>query len=243
MNTQTMKNRAAVALTCSLMLSSLVLVGLSAPSVASSLNPAQTIALARHDALAGKWVHETTTLVQGQLTLNSVDDIGTIEGRQVVGENNGAISTLIAFDATRKMYEKANAQGVTPLLGIPAAHAAAYTNKWLLVTPIDSNYASVAQSTTLASSFATLLSIPGSPKFGATTTIAGVRVRTITGTIPATPTAPVTTVTLYVTASGKVLPIQLRENSTTFSLIATWSKWGTPVRLVAPAGATAFPRP
>lgn len=205
------------------------------------VTPAASLVLATHNAEAGKWVHEQVNINEGQLAIVENNDISTNFGRQEMGENINATETLIALVGAKRLYERGNVIGVSQYFGIPRAQAGAYANRWLLITPASANYASVAFETTLASDFSNQLKITGPFKFGPPTSIAGVRVRTITGTIPATSSMPLLAVALSITVSGIVRPVRLREIGTGFSLVETWSKWGVPFKLVPPSGAVPFP--
>ncbi len=223
------------------------LVTIGAPSATAAMPPsaAATLARALHDAVTSRGVHEVVTGSNGEIRWVSIDDIGVSSGRQTTGNSVGATQTLIALDAAHKMYERGNVLGVTWFFAIPKAQAGTYANKWLLLTPFTAGYGSTALDTTLKSDFPNHLNLHGPLKFGPLTTVAGVRVRTITGTFPETTSMPQLHATLYVTVTGPVLPVQLRETAVgaTFRTTQTWSKWNVPVNLTAPAGAIPFPAP
>jgi hypothetical protein len=61
------------------------------------------------------------------------------------------------------------------------------------------------------------------------------------GKIPASSNNPALAVTLYLTSSGKILPLELKEASSGLSAVIKWSKWGTKVILSSPANAEKEP--
>jgi hypothetical protein len=216
---------------------------LASPTPASGTSASATalFASAKHDAIASRWVHEVASATEGGIRISEVNDIGSTEGRQRISANTGASATLLAFVKSKKLYEEGNAVAVASLFQGTTIDPTLYVNKWLLLTPVDADYASVAESTTLQTDFDSTLGISGAKTLGRVTTIGGVRVRPIKETLPAANGVAAIAVTLYVTTTGKTLPVELRETTTGFSFTAKWSRWGTTVHLVAPLGSVAFP--
>jgi hypothetical protein len=208
---------------------------------ASTSTPAAVLAAALRDATASKGVHEVLTAKESGLTASRVDDIGTTEGRQVITLSSGATAEVVAFASSKKAYIRANSLGISNYFAFPTKTPAKYANKWLELTPTDANYAAVVSATTLSSDFPQLLQISGPLSFGHVTSLAGVPVTEMLGKIPASSNNPALAVTLYLTSSGKILPLELKEASSGLSAVIKWSKWGTKVILSSPANAEKEP--
>ena len=215
------------------------LIGLAAS--ASSSTPAAVLATALHDATASKGVHEVLTAKESGLSVSRVDDIEAAEGRQVITLSSGATAEVVAFVGSKKAYIRANSLGITNYFAFPTKTPAKFANRWLELTPTDANYAAVVSATTLSSDFPQLLQISGPLSFGKVTSLAGVPVTEILGTIPASSNNPALAVTLYVSSSGKILPLELKETSAGLSAVFKWSKWGTKVSLSSPTNAEREP--
>jgi hypothetical protein len=214
-------------------------VGFSAS--ASSPTPAVELASALHDATSSKWVHEVITAKEGGLVASRVDDIGSTEGRQVIALSSGATAEVVAFANAKKAYIRANILGIAKYFAFPTKTPGKYANKWLELTSSDANYAAVVSATTLSSDFPQLLQISGPLSVGHVTSLAGVPVIEVLGKIPASSNNPALAVTLYLSSSGKLLPLELRETAKGLSAVIKWSKWGHKVNLSSPTGAEMEP--
>lgn len=213
----------------------------AASSASAASAPAALLKTALRDAIARGWVHEVGVSTQGGASSKYIDDIGTGEGRQEIALSNGVHAQVIAFDQKKIMYIRANALGISTFFGISKTQPGQYANKWLIVRPDNTNYTTVAADTTLKSDFESQLTSYGKVSEGGLVTLEGERVRPLTWTIPKSKSYPATSATLYVTASGATLPIELSETSKGGDFVVRWSKWGEAVTLVAPQGAQPMP--
>lgn len=160
-----------------------------------------------------------------------VNDIGATEGRQVI-DADGAKSTVLVLGGTA--YINGDAHAVADYFGIPTSDPQALANKWITVPPSDPDYSTVSASVTLPSDFHNV-TFSGPYTALADTTVDGVAVVPITGRMPG-PKSGTVKATLYVTATGTRLPIELTATSGRSVVTETWSAWGQPATLSVPAG-------
>jgi hypothetical protein len=213
------------------------------PSVASGSTQSATsmLAGALKDATAAGWVHEVVRVSnKGVIIERAVDDIGTTEGVQVI--QFGKISTEVFAMTIKKIaYVKGNEMGLETTFKMSSANAAKYDEKWMLLRSTSSLYDSAVNATTLASDFSQV-QMTGPLEMSAVGTLSGVSVRAITGVIPAMNGSPKYQATIYVTATGKLLPVGLRESSGKLSITVTWAKWGINPNTPTPTGVVPFPK-
>ncbi|MFY9782999.1 MAG: hypothetical protein WAK12_05655 [Acidimicrobiales bacterium] len=196
---------------------------------------------ALHHATSAGWVHETVQVKRKSVVVqDSLDYIGATEGQQYVSGLGGATSELIAFDQRHMLYVRANSAGLSTLYSLSSTDAATYANEWLLLTPSDADYSSIAYATTLVSDFGQVR-FAGAVTESGVITYAGRRVRALSGVVPAFDGAPKFGGTLYVTASGKVLPVTFVERDAKASITVSWADWGHRYVLRAPANPVDFP--
>jgi hypothetical protein len=225
-------------------LSSLVLgvslIGIPTTSSAATTKPQTLLATALRDAIEGKWVHEVGRATRKKEVANFTNVIGSAGGDQVLSVSTGARVEVVALDQKKRLYVRANNLGVDYYLDITTSDPIKFANKWWLVTPIDGNYAFIAADTTLSLDFTDQLAHYGQVTQGPNSTLDGVRVRSLQWSVAGTKASPKLAVTLYLTTKGKVLPVELRETSSSSSLVIKWSKWGVSVPMKIPK-ATVFP--
>jgi hypothetical protein len=222
---------------------SLVMLLTVAPHVANASTPSATAELAGalKDATAARWVHEDVRVSdKGVIIERAVDDVGTNEGVQV--EQFGTGSTeVIAMTTKNIAYVKGNEIGLEREFKMSSTDAAKYDEKWMLLRPSNKLYDQAVNGTTLSSDFSQA-QMTGPLEMSAVGTLSGVAVRSISGVIPAMNGSPKFQASIYVTATGKLLPLGLRESSGKLSITVTWAKWGTNPDTPTPTGVVPFPK-
>ncbi len=214
---------------------------ISLPAGAGPISAKALVARALANAKASHWVHETVDIYEeGVVVESSHNVIGVAGGEQSSILSNGGTSELIALDASKTLYVRADAAALTTTYSMTSANATLFSNEWLELTPTTSIYDSVAYATTLASDFSQVRFV-GRLHLGGVGVLEGKKVRAIEGTVPAINGAPRFNGTLYVSATGKALPVRFHEIRGSTVIVVTWSKWGSGVSLTAPAGAVAYP--
>jgi hypothetical protein len=215
---------------------------LALPLTASGTSsPASAILTAAlRDAKASRWVHETVRVLRGSVVVEtSRNDIGTREGLQIVTSIGGGSSRLLAFDKSKSLFVRANANALSGIYLMTSANATTYAGQWLELTPVDSIYESTSFATSLASDFSQV-------RFTGPVTVGDAifearHVRSLSGVVPAMNGAPSFKGTLYVTTSGTIRPVGFREVDAKATIIVAWSNWGHAYDLVAPTGAVPYP--
>ena len=200
-------------------------------SDASSMSPATLMNLALANAIGSHWVHEVGTVQAPSEKAKVVNDIGTASGRQVI-DVNGAHAEVIVIN--KVAYIKGNAKAVVNYFQLTKTDPGKYDNKWLSIPSSSTGYANVSQSVTLKSDFDTW-KIPGKLHEEKVTTVNGESVIPISGQVTMSVSSPTVSVTLYVTATGKTLPVEVVLKSSSETEIVKWSKWGKSVSIEVPA--------
>ena len=204
--------------------------GTASASTPSSA-PRALLALAVHDAIGSGWVHETDSTTGSGHSFSMVNDIGTTEGRQVI-DADGAHGKVLVLNGDAFLYGDDSA--IAFYFGISKNDPQKYANQWIELKPTDSDYSTVSDAVTLASDFDHLV-MSGPLTEGKIMSIHGHMVRPISGHVPATSQSPAGNATLYVTASGKVLPFEYRLVAKGLLSTSSWSNWGKKVTLTAPS--------
>jgi hypothetical protein len=192
-----------------------------------SMSPRALESLALADAVHGGWVHEVIRTVGPGHVFVGNDEIGTSSGRQTWANNGWRSEVVIAHGVA---YIRGNAAALVHFFQIPAAHPQLLANRWLLIPRAVPDYRAVSAGVTLASDFSQYKCSAPFAK-GAVTTLHGLRVipiRCYTGRVP---------VTLYVTASAPVLPIESHVVEGKVESTISWTGWGSPGGVAAPPSA------
>ena len=221
--------------------------GACGSAASSAPSPADAKALfesAMKNASQQTWVHETvsehaegsSTLAARSLTMNN--HVGSAQGVQAINYNGGlATVALVHGDA----YIRGDGSALINYFQLVRSDPGPYVNKWIEFTPKDQGFSVISQGVTLKSDFDQFSSDPsemtksGHMSEGSVTTRNGVKVIPIHGTL-SVPTGKIP-LTLYVTASGTPLPIELTADNATVTSTTTWSGWNTPYTLTPPSGA------
>jgi hypothetical protein len=199
-------------------------------SAAQDASASSTAKLAIHNAVKAGWVHESVTALENGNSVTMANDVGTRAGHQVI-DSNGAHAQVIVLNGNAYMYGDANA--IANYFEITKTNPEGYANRWFVLTPANPNFAAVSGSVTLKSDFENF-SIPKNAVLGETTVIDGQKVQAIVGHLSASSSQPAATITLYVTTTGKVLPVRYVVAGKGVHSTTDWSNWGKKVQLTTP---------
>ncbi len=213
-------------------LAALILPTAASGAAASKASPAVLLLQADSDALAKGWVHEVAAFTQAGDTGTMRDDVGLSNGHQVI-DDKGVHAQVIVIG--NNAYIEGNAKAVTTFFQLPVS-GTKWAGKWISFTSTDSGYATVSDAVTLKSNLAQI-ELSGPYTLGRTTTVGGVKAIPIHGRVPG-PGKQTLPATLYVSAAGPVLPLQLHAGSGRTTESLTWTKWGKPVTVTAPPNPT-----
>jgi hypothetical protein len=185
--------------------------------------------------------HYELSAVEGTSTQTISGDASPTEGRQVVAQGTQHIQVVYVGGVA---YVQGNAAGLASAMGFATAVATNYANKWIAVHTGDGPFKSIVSAVTLAGTLAQLN--PTSPlTVTAPTTVAGRQVVGVKGGLPGPPQSGVTGhTTLFVAASDPTVPLEFSGTAAQGSQHVvdkgTFTDWGKPLKLTAPAGSVPF---
>jgi len=225
------RNRGSVVALLILMCAGLTACGSISNTSGPRLSTRALVALAERNAIAAGWVHEVVGTRASGHSLSMINDIGTSEGRQVI-DSDGGHSIVIVMNGMA--YIQGDARAVTTYFGIPASDPQALAGRWISIRPSDQNFSAVSASVTLASDFHNLM-LGGPFTEGPAVTLDGRSVTPVSGHVQEPGTNLTVSATLFVTTTGRILPVSLRASGLQGSENVRWSGWGAPVSLAAPS--------
>jgi hypothetical protein len=216
-------------------------VSLSAPALAAPApKSAYTlITQAFTNAEKAGWVHEVTKGKEAGHTFSADNDIGAAEGRQIIRSDAARAQVVLLRGVA---YVEANAAGVSNYLGITSANPGKLAGKWLSLTAKDAQFATITTAVTLKSDFSEI-PVMGPYTAGRQTIINGQKVIPVRGVASGAQGATASPVTVYVTATGKTLPVEFTASAAGIQQSTVWSDWGHPVSLSVPAHFQPLPKP
>jgi hypothetical protein len=185
--------------------------------------------------------HYVLSAVEGTSSQTITGDASETEGQQTVAQGSQNIQVIYVGGIA---YVRGDSGGLTSAMGLAAAVATTYANKWIAVHSTDSLFKSIVSAVTLAGTLAQL-NPTGKLTLTDSTTVAGRAAVGVKGGLPGTPQSGVTGVTtLYVAASQPTVPLKFsgtaQEGSQKVKDTGTFTHWGKALKLTAPTGAVAF---
>lgn len=209
--------------------------GASASSPGSG--PSALLARSLADAESAGWVHEEINASAEGHTFSMNNEIGSVDGQQII-RTDGARAEVILVNGIA--YIEANAKGVANYFELSTTDPQQFAGRWFSVTSNDAGYSSYVEAVTLDSDFSQVqLSEPLTS--GGQTTIDGHRVIPVYGYVAGASKGSKVRATLYVTATGKTVPIEFAVSSKGVHETITWSDWNHPVYLTVPGGSVPLP--
>jgi len=179
------------------------------------------------------WVHEDLQSSGSGHTLSMSNDVGMSEGQQVITPE-GAHATVRLTGGVA--YIQGDSQALTSYFGFPSSVAKQFAGKWISLRPSDSGFSNVSAAVTLRSDFSQVR-LTGRLTKAPITEIDGQQVIPVRGNVTAPGGGRSVAGTLYVTAQGRVLPVELHASGQPGSETVVWSHWGRGAQLTAPGGA------
>lgn len=179
------------------------------------------------------------------VTQRTVGDAGSNGGTQAITLSGDTFSVVVLGTTA---YFRGDGPAMALNLGIPATVAQTYAGKWISLVAGDGPYQSVQVAVTAASALQQNVTFTAHDELPAST-MAGRRVIALRGPMAAVAgQAAHGTATLYVSASGRHLPVRYVERGTlgagsgrsALDFSITFSAWGEPVSVSAPPGAIPF---
>ncbi len=173
-------------------------------------------------------VHIDAHLRSGKRDEHFVGDAAPTSGRRMISGPTDQKTTELQVGTTA--YFQANASALSSTLGFGSSVAQQIADKWVSIPQGEPNYSGLTNGLTLPSLLAEL---PQSGPLGKTklSTVEGQEVIGVTGTFSGAQE------TLYISATGSPIPVEIRSSGKGVTQVVTFSKWGTPVTITAPTNA------
>ena len=189
---------------------------------------------------SGSFHYELTAKISSS-SQSIIGDASTTEGRQTISEGTLKIEAELIG---KTVYVEGNVGGLENQMGFSSTAASTYAGKWIAIASTDAPYASVTQAVTLPSAL-TELEPTGHLTLTPATTRAGQAAIGVRGALPSSASSGVKgTIVLYVSTAHPTLALafdgQATSSGTKESDSGTFTNWGKPLDLTAPAGAVAF---
>lgn len=178
-------------------------------------------------------VHIDLRVTTGPITVTYSEDSAGSLGEQAITASNGGAATVLEVNGIG--YLKANLTGLMGFLGLSPQDAKKFAGQWISFQPGDVGYQRVVSGITLGS-VADELSLGGQVRSLGAREVAGQPVIALRGGTPPIWNARMGgTATLYVAAAGTQRPVTFRAATAGGGASATFSRWGEPVQVTAPA--------
>jgi hypothetical protein len=207
------------------------------PSGLAGLPPKQILSEALAAARAAGSVHSETTIRQGSSSLVFSDDSSPSSGRQDITLSSGGHMTVFLVAGTG--YVRGNATALSGFLGLPAPTALRMAGRWISFSRGGAGYEQVVTGVTTQSTLDEITPVGALTKTGVRT-VDGQPLVGVRGRVRSSAGAPGGTVTLYVAATGRPLPVSAQGNLQG-PLSEVFSRWGEPVHVTAPPDAIPLP--
>ncbi len=189
------------------------------------------------DAESAGWVHEEINATAKGHTFSMNNEIGSVDGQQII-RTDGAQAQVILVNGIA--YIEANAKGVANYFELSTTDPQKLAGRWFSVTSNDAGYSTYVTAVTLESDFSQI-QLSGPLTSGGRTTIDGHSVLPVYGYVAGASKGSKVRATLYVTATGKTLPIEFAVSSKAVHETIIWSDWSHPVYLTVPGGSVPIP--
>jgi hypothetical protein len=203
----------------------------------ADLPPKQILSEALAAARAAGSMHSESTSRVGSFSFIFSDDSSASGGRQVITISGGGHMTIVLVAGVG--YVRGNAAALAGFLGLPAQTAIQVAGRWISFSKGDPGYQQVVTGVTTQSTLDEITPAGALTKTGVRT-LDGQLVVGVRGTVPASAGGPATTLTLYVAATGRPLPVSAQGGQQR-PLTVVFSRWGEPVPVAAPRNAIKFP--
>ena len=193
-----------------------------------------------NDANARGSVHVSETVRAATKAATSANDVAASEGQQVIHLSGATGEAQVAL-VSGTAYFTASEPMLVAYFGFPATVAVTIHGRWISVPQSNSAYAAIADGVTISSTLRELIP-QGSLKPTGSSSVDGVAVTGIRGTVASTASSPAGTATVYVSRSAKPLPVRVDySDSRGDTVTATFSRWGERIAIKAPTATIRSP--
>jgi hypothetical protein len=210
-----------------------------AASGLAALTPGQILSRADAAAKAAGSMHFSSTSKVGRSSIVFSDDSAPGGGQQDITMPGGGKMTVVVVSGVG--YVDGNAVALNEFLSFPALTATQLAGRWISFTSHDPDYQEVVNGVTTGSVLGEIDPV-GKLVKTPPQTVDGQVVVGVRGPAPASSQMPKgSTITLYVAATGRPLPVSCQEGSGSNVTDFTLSRWGEHVSVSAPTQAVPVP--
>jgi len=161
-----------------------------------------------------------------------VADIGTVTGTETI--TDGATNAAIRI-TSKAAYFTGNPTGLTAYLGLSATSADKVASRWVAIKAGTTEYQALAAENTIASVPASLLPSAADAVQVRTATISGRKTYVLEWKAAASGSSPAYSAQLILTVTPQILPVSETIATSGASKTVTFSRWGSPFTVNAPA--------
>jgi hypothetical protein len=214
--------------------------GGAAPDALAHKSASQVLSSAIAAAKSSGSTHYVLTASSSGKTETIQGDSSVTEGDQKLSSGTSTIQVKVIGKA---VYVEGNDGGLQNQIGFSATEAASNAGKWISIASTDAPYKSVVAAVTLAKTL-TQIKPTGHLTLTKPTTRSGLPVIGVRGPLPGATKGVTGSVTLYVATQSPTLPIwfdaQATGTGTNEHDTGIFSRWGSPLHLVAPKTSVAY---
>ena len=207
-----------------------ILTGLTAHAATAAPTVSSVIAAAKSALAKQTGVHLELASTSGSTKDDVKADFGTKMGAEVIvtGKATATVKVTPTYG-----YISGNVLGLTSVVGLSSAEAKKVGTRWISIKAGTSQYSAVATGTTISSLTSVLPVTKGTTL--TTTTEHGLSVHVLKWTTAATGTTPKLAITLTISATGTILPVEAVSTAADGTKATTkLSHWGGQPLVSAP---------
>ena len=209
--------------------------GSAAP--ASNTEAVNLVAKAESAIQAQSTLHFVDKTTVGTQTQTVTGQFGPTASQEVLSVTGGSTIDVRLIDSTAYI-NTTSASTLEGVLGLTAAQAVPASGRWITLTKADLPYFQIIQALDIAQVVSIYLPSKSTAALGPESTIGGVRVIAVSGSVTTT-SGPVSHSTLYLSTATS-LPVKgtltASQGSTHEAKTADFTSWGAPVDVALPAG-------
>jgi hypothetical protein len=159
-------------------------------------------------------------------------DMGSVTGTEDISYGSAAAAIRVTRQAA---YFSGSTGGLTAYLGLSAASAAKAGSRWVAIKAGTTEYQALAEENTISALPSSILPAVSQVSQVSTTTDNGQKVYILAWTTTPTGSATPISARLTLTATPQVLPVSEALITKRESKIVTFTGWGQPLKVIAPA--------
>ncbi len=229
---------ARVGLLCGICVAAVVQLPLAPAS--GSVSPSNELKAVIAAADSQHSVSVASVAASGSTRITQTGTVGPSSGTQridySVGGHSHVVTVLLASDV---VYVNGDATVLTAYMGLKSSQAQKIAGKWFKILSNVPDYQAVAAGLTITSTMSEI-NMRGSITSLANRKLSGASVIALAGRTVASDLAPSVQETLYASARGRPLPIEVTQTQSGHTDTIAFTSWNTAVHVTVPASALLF---